>query len=191
MRNLLWCFAAGALLAQEPQYLTGGELRRPADYREWIFLSSGLGMTYGPAAGMSKEPRFDTVFVSPASWKSFRESGKWPDKTVVLLEIRASSSQGSINKAGYFPAEVVAIEAAVKDVQRFEGGWGYFDFPSTGGGEFAQSAKLLGPKASCYACHQANGAVENTFVQFYPTALEIAKRKGTLNPKYAHPAPRP
>jgi len=26
--------------------------------------------------------------------------------------------------------------------------------------------------------------VEHTFVQFYPTLLEIAKVKGTLNPSY-------
>ena len=29
-----------------PQYTNGTSLVRPTDYREWIFLSSGLGMTY-------------------------------------------------------------------------------------------------------------------------------------------------
>ena len=38
--------------------------------------------------------------------------------------------------------------------------------------------------ATCYSCHPANGAVDNTFVQFYPTLLAIAKEKGTLNPAY-------
>ena len=39
----------------------------PTDYREWVFLSSGLGMTYGPAgpADASGNPRFDNVFVTP------------------------------------------------------------------------------------------------------------------------------
>ena len=40
------------------------------------------------------------------------------------------------------------------------------------------------PTATCYACHSTNGAVENTFVQFYPTLLEVATRKGTLRESY-------
>ncbi len=183
--------AALTLSAQDLAYSPAGDLVRPNNYREWVFLGSGLGMTYGPAAEMSKSPMFDTVYVSPQAWKAFKETGRWPEKTVFILEIRASSSKGSINQAGYFPTGVVSIESAVKDTARFPGGWGYFDFASIGDGEHAQSAKLLDQKASCYACHRANGAVENTFVQFYPAALEIAKRKGTLNPKYEHSAPRP
>jgi hypothetical protein len=34
--------------------------------------------------------------------------------------------------------------------------------------------------AGCQACHSANGAVDNTFVQFYPTLAPIAKSKGTF-----------
>jgi hypothetical protein len=30
--------------------------------------------------------------------------------------------------------------------------------------------------------------VENTFVQFYPTLLEVAKAKGTLNPAFLQKA---
>jgi hypothetical protein len=30
--------------------------------------------------------------------------------------------------------------------------------------------------ASCYNCHAINTAVENTFVQFYPTLFEVAKK---------------
>ena len=42
------CFVTcAALWAQEPQFTKDNRLTRPADYREWIFLSSGLGMTYG------------------------------------------------------------------------------------------------------------------------------------------------
>ena len=36
------------------------------------------------------------------------------------------------------------------------------------------------PMAGCNACHNKSGAVENTFVQFYPTLLEVAQAKGTL-----------
>jgi len=33
----------------KPQYNKAGELLRPENYREWIFLSSGFGMNYSSA----------------------------------------------------------------------------------------------------------------------------------------------
>ena len=37
---------------------------------------------------------------------------------------------------------------------------------------------------SCVECHTQHTAVERTFVQFYPTLLEVARRKGTLKPAF-------
>jgi hypothetical protein len=67
----------------------------------------------------------------------------------------------------------------VKDTARFKDGWGYFGFNGN-----AASAKVFGAEAGCNSCHSTNAAVEHTFVQFYPTLLEIAIAKGTLNPSY-------
>jgi acyl carrier protein phosphodiesterase len=39
---------------------------------------------------------------------------------------------------------------------------------------------MLPRSEGCYACHAEHAAVDNTFVQFYPALLEIAKQKGTL-----------
>ena len=39
---------AGQAPADGPRYVNGASLVRPPDYREWVFLSSGLGMTYTP-----------------------------------------------------------------------------------------------------------------------------------------------
>jgi uncharacterized protein HemY len=41
------------------------------------------------------------------------------------------------------------------------------------------------------ACHSANGAVENTFTQFYPTALEVARANGTLKASFRPWTPSP
>ena len=41
-------------------------------------------------------------------------------------------------------------------------------------------SKPLPAAAGCFACHSKNAAVENTFVQFYPTLIPVAKAKGTL-----------
>src|SRR5438067_10244922 len=85
-----------------PQFTADGQLMRPKNYREWIYLSSGLGMTYGPAAEAARDrnPTFDNVFVNPAAYRSFLGTGKWPDKTIFVLEIRSSESKGSINSGG-------------------------------------------------------------------------------------------
>jgi hypothetical protein len=164
-----------------PQFNAQGELLMPADYREWVFLSSGLGMTYGPAANADQgNPLFDNVFVNPSSYRVFKETGKWPDKTILMLEVRRAIGKGSINNAGKYQSEIAALEAAVKDEKRFPQKWAYFGF-----GKADKATAAARPETStCNGCHGQNAAVENTFVQFYPTLLEIATRKGTLNPAY-------
>jgi hypothetical protein len=181
-----WMLLTMALLAcrlwagDKPRFTASGELHFPAHYREWVFLSSGLGMTYGnSAARANANPSFTNVFVNPAAHKAFLATGRWPEGTMFVLEIRRSSSEGSINRGGAFQSRIAAIELEVKDSQRFPQGWAFFDFA---GGEqpVKSTAAALGPKATCQPCHSANGAVENTFVQFYPTLLPVARKKGTL-----------
>jgi hypothetical protein len=178
-----------------PAYSGNGQLVRPLDYREWVFVTSGLGMTYGPAqdaqrTGAQAPPQmFDNVFVTPAAYREFMRSGKWPDKTMFILEIRRGETNVSINNGGKTQGPVVAMEAAVKDTQRFpDGGWGYFAFDSPQG--LTETAAPLPKDAACYACHKNNTAVENTFVQFYPTLFDVAKRLGTVKPTY-DPAKKP
>jgi hypothetical protein len=75
-----------------PQF-NGNALIRPADYREWIFLSAGLGMSYRPPAE-GATPAFDNVFVNPSAYRSFLKTGTWPDGTVLVLEIRNAQDRG-------------------------------------------------------------------------------------------------
>ena len=171
--------AAAILSAQDdPQYTADGLMRLPAHYREWIFLSSGLAMTYGPAGQTNAQgnPRFDNVFVSPAAYKSFLKTGTWPDKTVMILEVRDSDSHVSINNGGRVQTGLAAIEVHVKDTAKFKGGWAFFAF------EKSETAKLIPTSASCYSCHEQHGSVDTTFVQFYPTLIDTAKQKGTFKP---------
>jgi hypothetical protein len=172
-------FAASSLtclltcLTAQPRYAADGQLVLPSDYREWVFLSSGLGMTY--AQGMQMAPSFTNVFVNPAAYRSFVATGKWPDKTMLVLEVRASTSKGSINRGGSYQSDLVGIESEVKDLAKIPGnGWAFFGFGKS------STAKMLPHSEDCYACHAEHGAVDNTFVQFYPALLEIAKQKGTL-----------
>ena len=161
-----------------PEYNAKGEMVANADYRQWIFLTSGIDMSYSPTA-IPEHSTFDNVFVNPEAYQSFLKTGTWPDKTVLVLEAREAGSKASINKAGHFQTgEVVGLEVHVKDEARFPGKWAFFSF-----GE-GDTGKLVPPTASCYSCHQEHAAVDTTFVQFYPTLLKLAQEKGTLSANY-------
>jgi len=115
----------------EPQYTSDGQLKLPDNYREWIYLSSGLGMTYGfveSSANTLIGDRFDNVFVTPQAYRAFLASGAWPDKTMFIMELRTSASKGSINRGGHFQEGLVGLEAHVKDRSRFPAKWEFFVF---------------------------------------------------------------
>ncbi len=158
-----------------PAYAANGDMLPPTNYREWIYLSSGIDMSYSPnPAGMTM---FDNVFVNPEAYRSFVATGTWPDKTVMVLEAREALSKGSINQHGHFQGtSVMGIEVHVKDVARYPGGWAFFDFASP-----TANGKVFPPVAPCYSCHREHAAVDTTFVQFYPTLLPIAQEKKTLS----------
>jgi len=168
MALLVWS-VLGCGLAAAQQYTKEGELVLPKDYRQWVFLSSGIGMTYTSAAPAGNPP-FENVFVNPAAYQEFMKTGVWPDKTVLLLEIRASDSRVSINKEGRIQTNRVAVEAHVKDSAK--GGWAFYGFQN------GEKGAPLPKTADCYSCHEQNGATDTTFVQFYPTLIETAKSHG-------------
>ena len=98
----------------------------------------------------------------------------------MVLEARDAGSRGSINKSGHFQSGGVEdLEFHVKDEARFSGKWAFFSYDQASG-----NASLLPQKASCYSCHAEHAAVDTTFVQFYPTLLPIAQKKGTLSEAY-------
>jgi len=172
--------AAQAQAEYAPSYAANGDLLPPKNYREWIYLSTGIDMSYSPKAGMEMHSMFDNVFVNPAAWRSFQATGTWPDKTEMVLEVRGAESKGSINQKGHFQGtELMGLEVHVKDEKHFPGKWAFFDFDS-----LDKNGTLIPQGAPCYTCHAAHAAVDTTFVQFYPTLLPIAKEKKTLSAEY-------
>jgi hypothetical protein len=190
IRYCVLLFLSAILLAQTapktpqdnvntPVYTTDGRLVFPANYREWIYLTTGMDMDYNPDPSMAGHSMFDNVFVDPESYKAFVATGTWPDKTMLVLEGRMAANKGSINKAGHYQTnDVMARSVHVKDA-RLAGGWAFFFADDDG-----KPSKQIPTTAVCYSCHQQHAAVDTTFVQFYPTLLEIAKQKGTLSKNY-------
>lgn len=150
------------------------ELDFPAGYREWIHLTTGMDMSYNPTLRIFSHHMFDNVYAEPAAYHAFLETGIWPDKTRLVLEGREGRKEGSINQEGLFQSgEPMAVEVHMKDAA-LPGGWGFFAY---GGGK--DPAPVLPQDADCYACHKKDGAVDTTFVQFYPTLLPVAQARGT------------
>jgi Cytochrome P460 len=177
---------AATLPGPGPEYTGDAQLKFPAHYRDWVYLTTGFDMSYNPAMQMGGHHMFDNVFVNPEAYKAFVETGTWPDKTMLVLEVRGAEGKGSINQQGnYQGTDVMGLEVHVKDQARFPGKWAFFGFDD------GKTAKMIPVAADCYSCHAAHAAVDTTFVQFYPTLLPIAKSKGTLAAAYRNEAGTP
>jgi Cytochrome P460 len=160
--------SSGAKIGAAAVFTQDGKLRLPSDYREWMYVSTGLGMSYTESSG-DHEPSFDNVFVQRDAYREFTRTQVWPNGTMFVLELRRSSDHGSILKAGRFQSDVVSIEASVKDGRRFANKWAYFDFGPT-----AKDASPL-PDRRCFSCHRQNAAIDNSFIQFYPALVNAIK----------------
>jgi cytochrome P460 len=165
----------GARIGNAPVFTSDGKLKLPADYREWAYVSTGLGMSYRDN-NVGRQPVFDNVFVQRDAYRDFIRTRVWPNRTMFILELRHASDHGSILKDGRFQSDVASVEASVKDASRFANTWAYFDF----GAGRTEASPL--PDAECFACHRQNGAVDNTFIQFYPTLLKAIAPAETRAP---------
>jgi hypothetical protein len=180
---LLFLFAVG-LNAMPPksalEYVGKDQVKLPTNYREWVYLTSGFNMSYNPDSGTPGHSMFDNVFVNPDAYAVFTRTGTWPDKTTFVLEARRAETKGSLAKSGNFQStDVMGLDVHVKDATRFSGNWAFF-----GGFDKNGTGKLIPQSADCYSCHADHAAVDTTFVQFYPTLIDIAKKHGTLSPAY-------
>jgi hypothetical protein len=161
-----------------PEYTSNAQLKFPEHYREWVYLTSGFDMSYSAAMDMGDQHSFDNVFVNPEAYAAFVKTGTWPDKTMLVLEVRGAKGKGSINQKGNYQGAATGLEVHVKDQARFPGKWAFFGFDG------GKTAPMIPTTADCYSCHAAHAAVDTTFVQFYPTLLPIATSKGTLAAAY-------
>lgn len=162
-----------------PQYTSDNQMKFPENYRQWVYLTTGFDMSYSPSGMQMDHHMFDNVFVNPEAYKVFAATGHWPDKTVMVLEARMARGKGSINQKGNYQSEqIMGMEVHVRDDARFQGKWAFFGFDG------GKTGKMVPTTATCYSCHADHGAVDTTFVQFYPTLLPVAKEKKTLAEKY-------
>ena len=145
-----------------PQYTQGGELLRPVGYESWVFAGASLGLSYSEGLRHEGPGEFHNVFLEPTAFEQYQRTGHFPDKTMLVLALHEPKQRESIQKQGYFEGNLIALEAAVKDQERFKETWAYFDFGKEG------ASALAKPPEACHSCHAQHGADDNVFVQFYP-----------------------
>ena len=124
-------------------------LVRP-NYAEWVLV----GASIGTADAHSGNPQ--NVYINPGAYRTYAETGKFPEGTVIVLET-SNTESGSLS-------------ASVKD-NRFPGGWGFFSF-TTGDVKAAGKAQAP-PDVSCRGCHEQHAATDHVFTQFYPALRSI------------------
>jgi len=155
-------------------YNDENELVLPANHREWVFIGAPVtpnDMNDGKAAF----PEFHNVYIDPASYATYKQTGKFAEGTVILKELVSVGGKQMDSGKGYFQGEFVSLEAMVKDNKRFSdepGGWAFFRF-----GE-APNYSATGDRMkteSCNSCH--SGANEDyVFTDTYPV-LRAAKSR--------------
>lgn len=154
-----------------PRY-TGNELLRPEGYRRWMFVGANFGMGYTEGQPTDKPGTFHNIFIQPEAFDHYSKTGKFPDKTMLIMEVFKPGTNASINKKGMFQDEFVGIEVALKDESKFPEKWAYFEFIRDG--KQVGQAKSA-PKDRCWKCHNEHGAADNVFVQFYPALRNAHK----------------
>lgn len=154
----------------------GKALVRPEGYREWIFVGSSLGLAYSKTPGQTGpgSDLYHNVYINPSSYREFAKTGKFPEGTVMVLELARPEVKSEPGLQGSFQNEFVALEASVKDSSRFEGGWAYFNF-TEGAGKLKAKAEPF-PQSACWSCHHVNAATDHVFTQFYPVLRAVAPK---------------
>jgi Cytochrome P460 len=177
---------ARAQSANDPRYTSTGNLLRPENFQNWIFVGSNLGLGYAKevAANTPRElarpglGEYHNIYLAPQAYAAYVQSGTFPDKTVLVMDVyRAETKepQGIVDQ-GSFNGLSLGTEVAVKNKNRPDGSktdWAYYDFTDrSGGGKFPPDAKAQ-PDSECYACHKAHASIDNVWVQFYPVLRRL------------------
>lgn len=160
-----------------PKWTRSGELVLPSDYHEWIFLGSPL-TPHALNGGKAAFPEYHNVYVQPEAYQAYRDSGKWPEGTILLKELQltrpAANADGSsmeVSGRGFFPAALNGIDISVKDSKKFKdtNNWGFFNFGHHAP-PYEKTATAL-PIDACAGCHIAN-ADNMVFSKFYKPILD-------------------
>jgi hypothetical protein len=172
----------------EARFTEEGELIRPDNWREWIWVA----MPVTPNAlngGKAILPEAQAVYLDPTSWKHWRKTGAFRDGTMFAVELTTLMSEGAHDDGstsqttgrGFFQDQFSGLQFAIKDQEQFAdepGNWAYFSSRiGAGESEYPETMAAL-PTEACNSCHATHGGQDWVFTQLYPV-LRAAKSAGT------------
>lgn len=144
-------------------------LLRPEGYREWVFVGNSTGINHTGSYHIASRPTpesFRNVYINRSSYREYVKTGKFPEGTVMVLELAGPEMRKEPNLQGSYDKNF-ALEVSVKDSDRFAGGWGFFDFTDTDG-KIKPNAQALPDASGCRSCHEERAETDHVFTQFYP-----------------------
>ena len=153
-----------------PRYDANGALHLPDDYLRWTFVGASLGLSYNDEPPQRES--FNHTLMEPTAYDHFVRTGEFREGTMLALLVRGTEADAMPARHGRFASDVLAVELAVKDKERVEVGWAYYDF--RGGANALTTAQPQPPGNRCYACHIDHAARDNVFLQFYPLLADAA-----------------
>ena len=158
------------------QFNSKNELLRPKKYREWVFVGSSLGLGYNaikkPEKGKSVPlGKFKHIYINRLGYNAYRDTGKFPVGTVLILEGVSRGEKTNPQLRGYFSNRFGGMEAAVKTGKRFDDPWTYYSFSQ----KQAKAKRIT--KKSCIRCHRKHAKTDHVFTQFYPVLRDLRRRK--------------
>ncbi len=159
--------------------INDGVLERPVGYREWIYV--GTPVTPNSLNnGKAPFPEFHNVYIDPDAWAQWKDTGRFPDGTILMKELVSVGATQAVSGNGFFEGDYIGLEAEIKSAKHFPnepGNWAYFSFTRPDQETLAETAEPF-PTNACNTCHADSAQDDFVFTQYYPV-LRAAKAAGT------------
>ena len=171
--------AAGEKQATFSPYVDSkGNITVPSDLRaRWVHLGTWAVTSKAPIPGAGSEqtspgPGFHEVYTQPESVKAYKKTGKWPDGTVLMMEVRAIKwddlPTGHVMYSGENSASFVTVKDSkgrFKNNPNWGDGWGWALFKA----DAPKKNFSTNYKNDCLGCHEVAKDTDWVFVHGYPT----------------------
>src|SRR5262249_57992046 len=107
---VLPAFIVAAMFAAEPakapiQFEGKDTLLRPDGYREWVFVGSSLGLRDDEGKKQAWRLEHQNVYIDPAAYRAYKETGAFPEGTVLVLETAVGEEKNEPGLRGSFQKE--------------------------------------------------------------------------------------
>jgi hypothetical protein len=166
----------GVALARQPMQMDPGAsagtgsgdpqaIARPKDVESWITVGTTLRMSRADPAAPEQ---FRHIQVEPGAYRALTANGRLPDGAVLAATLYAARRSETETPTMYAEDKEAGFLIEVLDKRHPDGRRFYVFKPG------ATSVAPLPAGNACAVCHNAKGALQGTFAQYYPLAAKYA-----------------